>query len=927
MALTFDQTERVTGATIAADPSNFLIPLVDLDAGSAGSKHALYSDLVDASGIFYGNPYNVRSYGALGNGIADDSDGFIDAIAAAVAANVRSVFVPNGTYLITRGHTLPTATQLVGESRGRSVLKFNPTANGTCTTVSAGSAVCNYNRIAHLSYYSTDLTYTKTAIDLVDVSQTKLEDVLIFGTGTGLAPFWSGGSGSIGVSIRGREAGSIDGLSVFADRPFYVSANPNTAAADNEDLDHWTLNNIYWVAGVGFHGFQIADGLGFSHLSFTGYQAWVGGISGIKINDTRGGTVIASRNLYVEGFRTEQFSSTSAYAIDVVATVNPIQQILLQNGLCSATAQGIKIDGFTHATLQNVTCARGSGDNLRAANGKTLRLNGFYAQPGSTFTPIGGRILIDNYDASLFAAPTHATYGLTRTGTAIDVEGVYAGVGLYPPNPSGVSPARQSVNTLFAGSGAPNNSSGANGDRYFRAENGAEYTRIAGKWQRLDAEQYSVKKYGAVGDGVTDDTAAINAAFATGKNITFPEGTYLANNLTSSTDNQQFTGIGRVIIKKNADGPLWTNTGRWNVANNIVLYGDAAAPVFTGDNWNWTGDSPTLNNCGAQWAYGRAGKFTGQRVVINGTNVVWQTADATATGFDLELGVAGTATLYHELNDIYTSQSTGGILLIDSGHHLKGGQFGKYHIKKTAVLAGPAGGTTSDARILGAITVELSNAIFTGNSLGASATLTFAAGTGNCIFDQSNVTSGAAITNNGNGDSNIIIRSVGTGSTGTVLRYGDDVQWVDVTLSRAAAGAGFLAVPQIQLPNNSNLYFKSSAGVTDAAITRAVTDYLSIANSLADKGILYTSAGTGAGSTHSFDIGATRRFVIDNNGAEVKNGRLLVPGGASFIKTSTALTNGAGVGAGTIANAPAAGNPTKWIGIDDNGTIRYIPAW
>lgn len=48
---------------------------------------------------------------------------------------------------------------------------------------------------------------------------------------------------------------------------------------------------------------------------------------------------------------------------------------------------------------------------------------------------------------------------------------------------------------------------------------------------------------------------------------------------------------------------------------------------------------------------------------------------------------------------------------------------------------------------------------------------------------------------------------------------------------------------------------------------------------------------------------------------------------AQFHKTSVNLTNGAGVGAGTLLTAPAAGNPTKWIGIDDNGTIRYIPAW
>lgn len=48
---------------------------------------------------------------------------------------------------------------------------------------------------------------------------------------------------------------------------------------------------------------------------------------------------------------------------------------------------------------------------------------------------------------------------------------------------------------------------------------------------------------------------------------------------------------------------------------------------------------------------------------------------------------------------------------------------------------------------------------------------------------------------------------------------------------------------------------------------------------------------------------------------------------AVLLNTSIALTNGAGVGAGTITNAPAAGNPTKWISINDNGTIRKIPAW
>lgn len=53
----------------------------------------------------------------------------------------------------------------------------------------------------------------------------------------------------------------------------------------------------------------------------------------------------------------------------------------------------------------------------------------------------------------------------------------------------------------------------------------------------------------------------------------------------------------------------------------------------------------------------------------------------------------------------------------------------------------------------------------------------------------------------------------------------------------------------------------------------------------------------------------------------------LTIGSATLITTTVAFTNGAAAAAGTLLNAPAAGNPTKWIPVDDNGTIRYLPAW
>lgn len=47
----------------------------------------------------------------------------------------------------------------------------------------------------------------------------------------------------------------------------------------------------------------------------------------------------------------------------------------------------------------------------------------------------------------------------------------------------------------------------------------------------------------------------------------------------------------------------------------------------------------------------------------------------------------------------------------------------------------------------------------------------------------------------------------------------------------------------------------------------------------------------------------------------------------TLIATSVNLSNGAGAALGTLTNAPSAGNPTKWVAIDDNGTLRYVPTW
>lgn len=56
------------------------------------------------------------------------------------------------------------------------------------------------------------------------------------------------------------------------------------------------------------------------------------------------------------------------------------------------------------------------------------------------------------------------------------------------------------------------------------------------------------------------------------------------------------------------------------------------------------------------------------------------------------------------------------------------------------------------------------------------------------------------------------------------------------------------------------------------------------------------------------------------------SGALTLAGG-TLLTTSAGLTDGAAAEIATMTNGPVAGNPTKWIPINDNGTTRYIPAW
>ncbi len=147
-------------------------------------------------------------------------------------------------------------------------------------------------------------------------------------------------------------------------------------------------------------------------------------------------------------------------------------------------------------------------------------------------------------------------------------------------------------------------------------------------------------------------------------------------------------------------------------------------------------------------------------------------------------------------------------------------------------------------------------------------------------------------------------------------RLADDSDDADVTVKSMSLASTFT------LPSNGTMNWGSAAAQGDwKAISDGVWQYRSSAGNG-----FRVNAITATGVMQVLSVAGADTATVKAN-ALTATGILTTLGGATFHTTSSALTDGAGVSVGTLGTAPAAGNPTKWIGINDNGTTRYIPAW
>jgi hypothetical protein len=248
----------------------------------------------------------------------------------------------------------------------------------------------------------------------------------------------------------------------------------------------------------------------------------------------------------------------------------------------------------------------------------------------------------------------------------------------------------------------------------------------------------SVKDFGAVGDGVANDTAAVQAAINTQQSVYFPQGTYLCAGLTMSTAYQHLYADSNVRIQKNANGPLVTISANNVFARGVFFYGQTG---HTGDCVVITANNAKLEFCAANTTFGFAVKATGNSMHIVGTCEHYYSADA--SGHAISIGTITTTTNYHVIDGVQMQGSVGGVLCINTSGSISNSTIGNLtdptlYVTNTRI-AGNVGAIKSFCQI--------NNCTITGNvTFGDGATSYSGIGFGPNVFVQS----GSTITVNSN---------------------------------------------------------------------------------------------------------------------------------------------------------------------------------
>lgn len=326
------------------------------------------------------------------NGAPVDPTGALDSTLGIQAAinsfggNPGMVFFPCGTYKVTSQITVSSnRMHIVGCGMWATNIVFAPTADGTCFKFENGVTVLYQGSLRCMAITTADVTHNKVAINIIDTSGYRLDDIAVH--------LWNGGAnGSIAVLVQGRELGCCCDWYIDADRPLVIDQIPaaHGGGPSAEAIDHFNFHNMLLNGGTLYPVVTVKSGVVLTQVSFTGYQAWVGGTDGFNWIDTT--STAQSNGLVFENVRVETSSDPTKYAFNIQMNLG-LQDLLFKSGQIG-TRNGYSLHRVTCVSWHNTFYSLGTGVGLSvdATVSGMVGLNTFW-QTGSTSVLTGQRLI------------------------------------------------------------------------------------------------------------------------------------------------------------------------------------------------------------------------------------------------------------------------------------------------------------------------------------------------------------------------------------------------------------------------------------------------------------------------------------------------------------------------------------------------------
>lgn len=354
----------------------------------------------------------LKHFGATANGVADDTTAMTTALST-LGAN-STIRLTDGTYLFTSEILVSNdRVNIVGDGVHATTILFAPTADGALFTLKKTPATTiNQCSIRDLSIYSNDSTYAKTALDLYDISLCLFENISISGSVVfGSGGYWrkSSDASSIGIRTHGRDTSAFRNILVYADRPIFIS--PLDTAGIEISADHFNFHNCYLSAAEN-RIVTIQPGCVVTQLSFTGFQAWVGGTGGLQwVDPTAPG---ASNGVDLENVRYEGSTDTASYFIRI-DTASAVQSLVVRGGQ-SGVCNGIYLRNVSNVLFDSYWYTNAAGEALNVdGTVYPITFKNAYWQTGSTASYSGLQLVYSMPNAVSMPLPSDGLLTLSST--------------------------------------------------------------------------------------------------------------------------------------------------------------------------------------------------------------------------------------------------------------------------------------------------------------------------------------------------------------------------------------------------------------------------------------------------------------------------------------------------------------------------------